>query len=86
VPAQAEVHACSVAQPAFAHDFVSAWNKVMNLDRFDLAWVMARTAGLQRYLVFAGGCFPEPQLAASQPPLVNVSNVPKAVSRWSASE
>jgi catalase-peroxidase len=24
-------------QEKFAHDFVAAWNKVMNLDRFDLA-------------------------------------------------
>ena len=33
----AEVYACSDAQPAFVRDFVAAWNKVMNLDRFDLA-------------------------------------------------
>ena len=32
----AEVYACDDAQPAFARDFVAAWNKVMNLDRFDL--------------------------------------------------
>ena len=25
------------AQEKFVHDFVAAWNKVMNLDRFDLA-------------------------------------------------
>ena len=35
--ALAEVYASSDAQPAFARDFVAAWNKVMNLDRFDLA-------------------------------------------------
>ena len=35
--ALAEVHACSDSQKAFVHDFVAAWNKVMNLDRFDLA-------------------------------------------------
>ncbi|MBK8387646.1 MAG: catalase/peroxidase HPI [Candidatus Accumulibacter sp.] len=35
--ALAEVHACSDSQQAFVHDFVAAWNKVMNLDRFDLA-------------------------------------------------
>jgi catalase-peroxidase len=35
--ALAEVHACSDAQHAFVRDFVAAWNKVMNLDRFDLA-------------------------------------------------
>ena len=33
----AEVYACSDSQPVFVHDFVNAWNKVMNLDRFDLA-------------------------------------------------
>jgi len=34
--ALAEVHACSDSQGAFVRDFVAAWNKVMNLDRFDL--------------------------------------------------
>jgi len=33
----AEVYGCDDAQPAFVRDFVAAWNKVMNLDRFDLA-------------------------------------------------
>jgi catalase-peroxidase len=33
----AEVYACDDAQPAFVRDFVAVWNKVMNLDRFDLA-------------------------------------------------
>jgi catalase-peroxidase len=33
----AEVYASSDAQPSFVRDFVAAWNKVMNLDRFDLA-------------------------------------------------
>ena len=32
----AEVYACSDSQQAFVHDFVAVWNKVMNLDRFDL--------------------------------------------------
>ncbi|MGH3970494.1 MAG: peroxidase family protein, partial [Mycobacterium sp.] len=32
----AEVYAADDAQPKFVQDFVSAWNKVMNLDRFDL--------------------------------------------------
>ena len=32
----AEVYACSDSQQTFVRDFVSAWNKVMNLDRFDL--------------------------------------------------
>jgi len=35
--ALAEVHASGDAQPGFARDFVAAWNKVMNLDRYDLA-------------------------------------------------
>ena len=35
--ALAEVYACSDSQQAFVHDFVAAWTKVMNLDRFDLA-------------------------------------------------
>jgi len=32
-----EVYGSSDAQEKFVHDFVAAWNKVMNLDRFDLA-------------------------------------------------
>lgn len=32
----AEVYACADGQTKFVHDFVAAWNKVMNLDRFDL--------------------------------------------------
>ena len=32
----AEVYACADAQEKFVNDFVSAWYKVMNLDRFDL--------------------------------------------------
>ena len=35
--ALAEVYACSDSQQAFVRDFVAAWDKVMNLDRFDLA-------------------------------------------------
>ena len=35
--ALAEVYACSDSKEKFVNDFVSAWNKVMNLDRFDLA-------------------------------------------------
>ncbi len=34
--ALAEVYACSDSQPKFVNDFVAAWTKVMNLDRFDL--------------------------------------------------
>ena len=33
----AEVYACSDAKEKFVSDFVSAWTKVMNLDRFELA-------------------------------------------------
>ena len=35
--ANAEVYACSDSQGRFLKDFVAAWDKVMNLDRFDLA-------------------------------------------------
>jgi len=35
--ALAEVYGSEDAQEKFVHDFVAAWNKVMNLDRFDLA-------------------------------------------------
>jgi catalase-peroxidase len=35
--ALAEVYGSSDAQKKFVHDFVAAWSKVMNLDRFDLA-------------------------------------------------
>jgi catalase-peroxidase len=34
--ALAEVYACDGSQQKFVRDFVAAWNKVMNLDRFDL--------------------------------------------------
>src|SRR5262249_23993354 len=34
--ALAEVYACSDSQEQFVRDFVAAWDKVMNLDRFDL--------------------------------------------------
>ena len=33
----AEVYACDDAKERFVNDFVAAWNKVMNLDRFELA-------------------------------------------------
>jgi len=33
----AEVYGCAGSQSKFVHDFVAAWDKVMNLDRFDLA-------------------------------------------------
>ncbi|MDF2629663.1 MAG: catalase/peroxidase [Symbiobacteriaceae bacterium] len=35
--ALAEVYACADAREKFVRDFVAVWNKVMNLDRFDLA-------------------------------------------------
>ncbi|WP_339706325.1 catalase/peroxidase HPI [uncultured Kriegella sp.] len=35
--AMAEVYACGDADTKFVTDFITAWNKVMNLDRFDLA-------------------------------------------------
>jgi catalase-peroxidase len=35
--ALAEVYGCTDAQEKFLQDFVAVWNKVMNLDRFDLA-------------------------------------------------
>ena len=35
--ALAEVHACQGAEAGFVRDFVAAWVKVMNLDRYDLA-------------------------------------------------
>jgi catalase-peroxidase len=34
--AVAEVYGCEDSQEQFLHDFVAAWDKVMNLDRFDL--------------------------------------------------
>jgi catalase-peroxidase len=35
--AVAEVYGSSDAKEKFVKDFIAAWNKVMNLDRFDLA-------------------------------------------------
>jgi catalase-peroxidase len=35
--ALAEVYGCKDSQEKFVHDFVAVWNKVMNLDRFDLS-------------------------------------------------
>jgi catalase-peroxidase len=34
--ALAEVYGCADSQEKFVHDFVAVWNKVMNLDRFEL--------------------------------------------------
>jgi catalase-peroxidase len=35
----AEVYGCDDSRQKFLHDFVAAWNKVMNLDRFDLKMI-----------------------------------------------
>jgi catalase-peroxidase len=35
--ALAEVYACEDSQEKFLHDFIAVWNKIMNLDRFDLS-------------------------------------------------
>ena len=35
--ALAEVYGCADSQAKFVKDFVAAWTKVMNLDRFDIA-------------------------------------------------
>ncbi len=39
--ALAEVYACADAQEKFVKDFIATWNKVMNLDRFDLKTVQS---------------------------------------------
>jgi catalase-peroxidase len=39
--ALAEVYGCEDSRELFLHDFVAVWNKVMNLDRFDLARIAA---------------------------------------------
>jgi catalase-peroxidase len=45
--ALAEVYACSDSKEKFVRDFVAAWNKVMNLDRFDVKEpVAARVAAV----------------------------------------
>jgi catalase-peroxidase len=35
--ALAEVYACEDSRDKFLHDFIAVWNKIMNLDRFDLS-------------------------------------------------
>jgi catalase-peroxidase len=42
--ALAEVYACDDAREKFVRDFVAAWEKVMNLDRFDLGSPRERSA------------------------------------------
>jgi catalase-peroxidase len=39
--ALAEFYACADSEQTFVHDFVAAWSKVMNLDRFDLKFSAA---------------------------------------------
>ena len=43
----AEVYGSSDAQKKFVHDFVAVWNKVMNLDRFDVALKRPRSVELE---------------------------------------
>ena len=52
--ALAEVYASDDAQEKFVRDFVAAWDKVMNLDRFDLACA-ASAAAFGVRAVAAGG-------------------------------
>jgi catalase-peroxidase len=40
--ALAEVYACANSQKKLVKDFVKAWTKVMNLDRFDHAMIAAQ--------------------------------------------
>jgi catalase-peroxidase len=42
--ALAEVYGCVDSQHKFVNDFVAAWDKVMNLDRYDLRTVLAKTS------------------------------------------
>jgi catalase-peroxidase len=44
--ALAEVYASSDAEKKFVNDFIAAWNKVMNLDRFDIAYLRHRVGAL----------------------------------------
>ena len=36
-----EVYACADSHEKFVHDFVAAWNKVMNADRYDITMSVA---------------------------------------------
>jgi len=47
----AEVYASDDSKEKFVHDFVAAWNKVMNLDRFDL---VAQGSGARSHVAAAG--------------------------------
>jgi catalase-peroxidase len=44
----AEVYACAGSKEKFVKDFVAAWNKVMNLDRYDLAQRSEKTKAALR--------------------------------------
>jgi catalase-peroxidase len=44
----AEVYACAGSKEKFVKDFVAAWDKVMNLDRFDLVRSRERTNAASR--------------------------------------
>jgi catalase-peroxidase len=51
--AVAEVYGCNDSQQTFVRDFVAAWNKIMNLDRFDLGQGVAGRLGLSQKLLAA---------------------------------
>jgi catalase-peroxidase len=51
--ALAEVYACDDAREKFVRDFVAAWSKVMNLDRFDLPAPEAQVAGRRSSLALS---------------------------------
>ena len=46
--ALAEVYACEDSKDAFVRQFVAAWAKVMNLDRFDVANASVAEVGAMR--------------------------------------
>lgn len=51
----AEVYACEDAKEQFIEDFIAAWNKVMNLDRFDLIlnyYILKKKGNLLRITFF----------------------------------
>ena len=53
--AVAEVYASDDAREKFVHDFVAAWDKVMNLDRYDLAAASAAAVAYRVRTVAGGG-------------------------------
>ncbi len=54
--ALAEVYACADGQQKLVHDFVAAWTKVMNLDRFDLYPLAPAPAGRFSYTARGSCC------------------------------